>query len=225
MRFDVERDWKWADLHMDAIRKCLLENVECAFRVLDMSGTRDDLKLATDVIVMSTDRGRIAVRIRRNRYYGKWRDLTLRARRRSGTETELAKIKAGACDWYLYGWSDGNVPEDTRGNLIDWLLVDLNELRRTDLLDDSRIIWNDNGRTGFIQISDLDLRQSECLVAEMPDAPLATHVWAGQCTACGQAVSGGGIGYKPPNPNDTVYCLTCYARWIVPGTFSPQAWG
>jgi hypothetical protein len=35
------------------------------------------------------------------------------------------------------------------------------------------------------------------------------HTWQGKCSICGQSVSGGGVGFKPPPPNQPVICLQC----------------
>jgi len=117
----------------------------------------DDLKRATDLVV-TVEGGDIAVRIRRPSC--SYRDLTIRAWRRSGAKTEIDKIRKGFARWYLYAWSDGHY------NLADWILVDLDNLRQSGLLNDERpIIYNPDRRTGFKAYTVKELAAQGCLVA------------------------------------------------------------
>jgi len=158
MRSDVRFDWDWADGHMKAIVDVLEAN---AMHLLSVSVATDeqDLKKATDLVVHITG-GDVAVRVRRHEYVRRFRDLTIRSWRSSGHETELGKIRGGFGDWYLYAWSDGD------GGLADWLLVNLQALRESGLLDSKSTIRNRDGHTGFIAISDKELEISGCLVAQ-----------------------------------------------------------
>jgi hypothetical protein len=131
---------------------------------VSVASTERDLKRATDLVVTVTG-GDVAVRIRRPRYNGKWRDLTVRAWRKSGVKTERDKLIAGFADFYLYAWSDGD------GGLADWFLVDLAKLRATELLTSKPIQYNRDGRTGFISIKDWELEQTGCLVADKQAQP------------------------------------------------------
>lgn len=75
----------------------------------------EDAKFNTDLVVLSTDRGRMGLRVRRPLFRGfketkdafyEWGDqFTIRSARASGTPTELAKIMDGWGDWLLYGWA------------------------------------------------------------------------------------------------------------------------
>lgn len=161
MKSDVKLDWDWADGHMRAIVDILRQNATKLLSINPASSERD-LKKATDLVIR-VNGGDIAVRIRRPAYRKRYRDLTLRAWRRSGVSTELEKIKHGFGDWYLYGWSDG------RKGLDDWFLVDLHKLRSSGLLDNPRVIYNKDGSTGFIALSANVLRQNGCLVSEKPE--------------------------------------------------------
>ena len=158
MRSDVALDWRWADGHMQAIVDVLEQNAMHLLSI-QVASTGHDLKKATDLVV-TVDGGDVAVRIRRPRYRGRYRDLTIRAWRSSGVKTERDKLVEGFGDWYLYGWSDGD------GGLEDWFLVDLDKLRETGLLTQKTIQPNRDGRTGFISISDKELRMHDCMVAE-----------------------------------------------------------
>lgn len=84
----------------------------------------EDCKQATDLIVLRGRDMRVAARVRRPGYGDKYPfEITLRARRDSGNETELSKIVNGWGDWFFYGHAD-------RSHWIDrWWLVDLNAFR------------------------------------------------------------------------------------------------
>lgn len=155
LRFDVRRDWGWADGYMPEIRRILEEN---ALHLVDIrvASYHQDVKQATDMLVTIGGVKRIAVRLRRAHYH--YRDLTIRAARTSGAATELEKIKAGHGDFYLYGWTEGpQIPE--------WMLVDLNRLRRSGLLGDRQFIRNGDGQTAFVAISYYELNARGCVVA------------------------------------------------------------
>ena len=160
MRSDVRQDWDWSDGYLGEIAKILRRN---AHRILSIkvAGCNKDLKHATDMVI-AVEGGDVAVRVRRAEYRKKWRDLTIRSWRAGGIKTELHKIKEGAGDWYLYAWSDG----DKR--LSDWMLVDLNKVRESGLLNRPERA-NKDGRTRFIAISDKELRRCGCMVSEATD--------------------------------------------------------
>ena len=70
---------------------------------------------------------RIAVRIRRLEQrlaFNRRNEITLRFDRRSGAETELAKLMNGWGDCFLYGWGD-----EASGQIRAYTLLDLHQLR------------------------------------------------------------------------------------------------
>lgn len=156
MRFDVARDWEWADGFLPEVRRILLQNAIELFDV-SIATTTQDLSQATDMVITMRGEKAIAVRIRREDCT--FRDLTIRAWRLSGAETELTKIKAGAGDLYLYAWAQGT-------KLPEWVLVDLDSLRASGLLEDQSIIHNPDARTGFIAIPVSTLRLNDCVIAD-----------------------------------------------------------
>jgi hypothetical protein len=158
MRSDVKRDWEWANEYKDAIAAVLREN-SIHMVEIKIASEKNDLKEATDLVVMAEE-GTVAVRIRRPGYSKRYRDLTLRAWRKSGAKTELDKIREGFARWYLYCWADGH------GGLADWMLIDNDILRASGLLDNPEIIKNRDRVTGFIAISDGRLMINRCLVAQ-----------------------------------------------------------
>jgi hypothetical protein len=84
--------------------------------------------------------------------------LTLRAYRSSGAETELAKIKQGYADLYLYGWSQAKL-------LPEWMLVDLDKLRACGLLDRNLPVqMNEDKVTGFVYLSYRLLQHYGCII-------------------------------------------------------------
>lgn len=155
LRNDVRRDWKWADTYLEDIANILKANAGrlIAIKVAPMTS---DLEQATDLVV-SIEGGDVAVRIRRD---CKYRDLTIRAWRRSGTKTEIDKIRAGFGRWYLYAWTG------SKGKIIDWILVDLNKFRNSGVLNDNRrVIPNPDRRTGFKAYTINELLKNNCLIA------------------------------------------------------------
>ena len=158
MRSEVATRWRWADGHLPAIKEILEQNAGHLLSV-EVADAARDLRMATDLVIRVIG-GDVAVRVRRAKYRNRYRDLTIRAWLSSGVKTELDKLVEGFGDWYLYAWSDG------QGGLEDWFLVDLDKLRESKVLAQKMIQRNRDGRTGFISISDKELRMHDCMVAE-----------------------------------------------------------
>lgn len=115
-----------------------------------------DVKEATDVIAIANGKYRIPMRFRRP--YKTYRDLTMRSSRPTGIKTELQKIKEGFGDYYFYGWTKGDT-------IIEWMLVDLDKLRASGLLEKPRReIPNPDG-TRFITIGHSELEEHSCIIA------------------------------------------------------------
>lgn len=38
------------------------------------------------------------------------------------------------------------------------------------------------------------------------------RTWTGNCSFCGQSVSGGGVNFVPPEPGSTIICMSCVAQ-------------
>jgi len=128
-RSPVRAAWSWSDTHNGAVRDVLLD-LGRVFVTASPAPLALDRHAGTDV-VLTLDRGRVAVRVRRAFVgHGSARpDLTLRARPGPGGASEWSKIRAGAADWYLVGVSDG------AGGLAVWYVVDLAHFRRSGLVD------------------------------------------------------------------------------------------
>ena len=153
---DTAWDWSWSDGFMPEVAR-ILTLCSLSFFQFRIANAEDDLKRATDLTIniISTQQIAIAVRLRRPHY--QYRDLTIRAARSFGTTTELAKIKNGAGDFYLYGWTEGF-------HIREWMLVNLNKLRTSGLLVKPRHVFtNKDQSTGFIAIPYTELRDAGCI--------------------------------------------------------------
>jgi hypothetical protein len=168
MNEDVQRDWDWADGYLPEVQRILKLNA-MHLVTIQLANVEQDMKQATDMIVTVTGEKTIAVRVRRP--YHDFRDLTLRAYRSSGAETELAKIKQRYANLYLYGWSQAKL-------LPEWMLVDLDKLRACGLLDRNLPVqMNEDKVTGFVYLSYRLLQHygcivSACIIGTAPVAPL-----------------------------------------------------
>ena len=86
----------------------------------------EDARHNTDLIVLTVEAKRIAVRLRRYEYADRYGDeFTIRASRPNGTPTELSKVVSGWGDYIFYGFAHPDNPFD----LSRWLLGDLHEFR------------------------------------------------------------------------------------------------
>lgn len=149
-------NWKidklWADQYLPEI-EVIVRDVAGLIIGVRLGTEEEDCREATDYVVY-VSAGAIACRVRRNCQY---RDLTLRASRPSGVHTELAKIREGWARWYLYLWVD-------EGKVRDWIVVDLDMLRASGLLESKCRRQNLDGTT-FLPISVAELEDRKCLVA------------------------------------------------------------
>ena len=137
----------WADQYMEQVAKILRRN---AMYIMSVSIAPDvvDQKQATDMIV-EVKGGQVAVRIRRTTC--RYRDLTVRAHCH-GYKTEIDKLREGFGDWYLYGWVDD------RGDISEWILLNLDALRQSGLLDIKRKPISNHDGTAFVSITQQELK-------------------------------------------------------------------
>lgn len=148
------KDRAWSDKYLAQVSNILGQCADC-FLCIEIASEERDTQQATDMVLLVSGAGTIAVRLRRASC--KYRDLTIRSRRSSGHETELAKIQNGWAEWYFYGWLDD------QERIAEWILVDLRVLRASGLLEmPQREINNYNG-TYFVNISLGELLSGGCL--------------------------------------------------------------
>jgi hypothetical protein len=154
-------DFDWQKKYYKDIARILRMNAPKIIKIA-IADDETDMKEATDFVV-TLKGGRVAVRIRKD-VGGRYHDLTIRSRRRSGAKTELQKIKEGYADFYLYIWT-GNE------NITDWWLVDVECLRSSGLLDaPRREIWNKDGGSAFIAFVANELEKAGALINRMQTA-------------------------------------------------------
>lgn len=144
-RSNFATGWKFAELHMPAVRTALSELPAGIFLNFATADAKRDMEQATD-LVLEVEGGTIAVRIRSNKYYlsyldgkphkPKALDWSVRWVSR-GARTEIHKLREGFGDFYFYGYS-----EDDRGMLADWWLIDLHTVRERDILESG--LWQVN---------------------------------------------------------------------------------
>lgn len=120
MRADVAASKSWTDVLLPRVKQII------ANYLITEAPFEEDAQRNTDLIVLTLEAKRIAVRLRHAQYadaYG--HQFTLRSSRPSGTMTELAKVISGWGDYFFYGFEH---PEDPF-SLSRWMLGDLNVFR------------------------------------------------------------------------------------------------
>jgi hypothetical protein len=108
----------------------------------------EDLKHATDLVAQyKYDKDmcfRISLRSR-SVPFDKFKDITIRSKVPQG-KTEIDKIQKGFSDLYVYGWEDGK----------DWIIFDVNGLRKYKLLDiDRKEVSSNNNKFISIKVHEL----------------------------------------------------------------------
>jgi hypothetical protein len=117
MSFD--RDFDWQRALIPRVKQVL------ANYLIAEAPFEEDARHNTDLIVLKLDTVRVACRLRRADYAIRYPDeFTIRSRRPSGAETELAKMLSGWGDYVFYGFAD---PAGT--DLNGWVLGDLKVFR------------------------------------------------------------------------------------------------
>lgn len=147
-------DREWGDSYVSQVTRILMQLLPYLVE-LDTASIEMDTKCATDFTIKLKG-GNIAVRLRRPTC--SFRDFTIRALRDSGTKTELAKIKEGHGFRYFYGWIDKN------NRIAEWILVDLDKVRETGLLEKERPLIPNYDGTHFVPIDIEELDEAGCLI-------------------------------------------------------------
>ena len=152
-----QSDKSWADKFIPEIAKILTQNAG-TFLGVSVASDQEDMERATDLVVTVIG-GQVAVKIRRDGYKKKYRDWTIRSFRKTGSKTELQKLIEGFAQWYLYLWTDNEI-------ITDWILINMDKVRATNLLYIPRRPFSNNDGTYFIAISVPELKKHSCLVDE-----------------------------------------------------------
>jgi hypothetical protein len=131
----------WADQYTDQLL-AILQPLVGKIATIRPADQQSDMKRATDLIATIPE-GDIGIRVRDRIEY---RDLSLRSRVSSGMTSEVPKIKAGWCTWYLYGWVDND------DKVSDWMFVDMNVFREKKLWEGAVEKDNWDGKSSFILV-------------------------------------------------------------------------
>lgn len=119
----------------------------------------EDTKQSTDMVIEMDNKATIAVRIRRSS--SRFRDFTIRAQAKHGGKTELAKLREGWADWYIYAW------ENDSHAINEFVLINLPQLRKANGLSDYHLSpFKSNGDgTGFRSLTIQQLKRFNALIA------------------------------------------------------------
>ena len=145
-------DRLWSDKYLPEVEQILRDNIKYLLKI-SISENKDIFE-GTD-LSLSIQSADIAIRILREKKYD---TFTIRSYRSSGSKTELQKLKEGYCRWYFFGWCKNEI-------LDDWIIIDIEFLRESGLLEGFETIFNKDKTTGFIAIPIKDLSFHQCIVA------------------------------------------------------------
>ncbi len=147
MKYDWHLDDAWAKTLYNALKVCLadLRLGEISQYELVPSSDLQDQREGADGWLYMPDLS-IAWRFRRGIVcLEKYKDITIRSWRKTGAETEFAKIKSGLGDYFFYGCA--NTSQD---GFAAWVLLDLKKARDGGLFNQEwRQQMNPDGETGF----------------------------------------------------------------------------
>lgn len=116
-------DKKWSDRFIDELIGIV--RLHMPVKVIRTGDHTEDAMENSDLVVLRFDSLRVACRVRRPDYSGRYSgEFTIRAGRPSGTPTELAKIMEGWGNLFIYAFSDVS-----ERRLATWHLIDLGKLR------------------------------------------------------------------------------------------------
>lgn len=162
-----EENFEYSDRKMPEVIQILKDNLDVISPGSDFPDLTikeatfyEDTKESTDLKILSVSTGdktkSIAVRVRKPDV--SFRDLTIRARTKSGAETEIDKIRKGMCELYIYCW------EGLNRRIRDYILVDIDQMRKSDVIFKPRTFTPNGDGTGFYAYSIKELKLSDCLI-------------------------------------------------------------
>lgn len=153
-----QEDRIWADRFHSQVQHTL-EDLLPDISEFTVAPFEDDVNKGIDYVFKIGNRElKLACRIYRVTN-AEFDDVTLRAWRSSGVETEITKIQERHVDWYMFGWSD-----KTYSYLEDWILVDVKRLVDSKIHLNRELVLNNDGRTAFIVIPTRELREIGCII-------------------------------------------------------------
>lgn len=158
-----EDDKRWSDKYWPQIEQIIRGVVGDIVHVSYAHPREDELE-ATDFIV-TVESGRIACRVRNLQSIPpqcRWKDVTIRSWRKSGSPTELSKLLSKLVRWYLYLWVDDVVEQ-----VVGWLFYDVHRAVDLKVYDECQQIINRDGETAFIAVELQRLRHVGCVVREV----------------------------------------------------------
>lgn len=107
-------DYEWQSAYLPHVKRLIGE------ALIREGSFEEDAEQATDLIVLRLDGFRVGVRIRRPEYFERYQDeFTIRSRRDTGSETELAKIRAGWGDYLFYAFASTTPARLRAARLLD----------------------------------------------------------------------------------------------------------
>lgn len=120
---DFRTEKKWSDQFIPRIRQIIGPHL------LRPSTLKEDTEEATDLIMLRAEALRIACRVRREGFVGRFgHEITITCRRESGRECEYDKmILGGMADWFFYAHAPDLLPrflidlDKARGTIIDFV--------------------------------------------------------------------------------------------------------
>lgn len=174
-----EADHQWAQQFIPHISQ-ILARVFVKEAPINM-----DMRENTDLVLEMAGQ-RIAVRVRKIKEYGLYNrrnEWTIRSKRPSGVQTELAKILYGWGDYYFYGWGDVRDKHIKAYTIIDlkparpWLYENGSRLME----QHGQIQQNKDGSSAFVAIC-LDELPTECIISRHTTPNLDTSLDLSQIT-------------------------------------------
>jgi hypothetical protein len=125
---------------------------------ISIANDEDDCKHATDYHIITVKGTSIGCRLRKGiKFFYDWHDVTFRASRPSGVQTELEKIKRGSPRWYLYGWVD------TNDRITHWVFLDMDIFRNSGIIDNPDKVKTNFDQTTFNGYDVCTLYKNKCL--------------------------------------------------------------
>jgi len=121
MQPDVRRDFEFGRRFLPHLKMIVGQHLVAE------APPAEDAERATDLVVLRLDAVRIACRVRRHEYLNSYgHEFTIRSKRETGAQTELAKVLSGWARYMIYGFGS----EGDAGPFMDrWVLGDLNVFR------------------------------------------------------------------------------------------------